>query len=143
MVHTPRVGRPGGLDFVPAVLWAGLVLALSTRPGVFFESVTPMPGDGTAKLALEILVHVVQFAVFFVLVRWPLTRRHVPAVAAAGLALAAVAGLSLTNESVQAFTVTRMFDVFDIAVDVSAGTTMALATIAPRITRTSAWTADR
>ena len=120
---------------MPAGLWAGLVLALSTRPGAFFDSVAPARTEGSVRLAMEILVHVVQFAVFFVLVRWALTRRSLSAVAASCLALAAVIGLSLTNESVQAFTVTRMFDVFDIAVDVSAGTTMALATTAAQFPR--------
>jgi hypothetical protein len=130
------------LTFVPAGVWAALILALSTRSGAFFDPVAPARSDGSVRLALEILVHVVQFAVFFLLLRGALAR-HLSAIVASGLALVAVIGLSLLNESVQAFTVTRMFDAFDIAVDVTAGTAMALATIAPQFARQSAWTAHR
>jgi hypothetical protein len=132
-----------GLAFVPAGVWAVLILALSTRPGAFFDPVAPARSDGSVRLALEILVHMMQFAVFFLLLRWALVRRSQPSIVASGLALIAVVGLSLLNESVQALTVTRMFDAFDIAVDVTAGTAMALATIAPQFARHSAWMADR
>jgi hypothetical protein len=128
---------------VPAGVWAALILALSTRPGAFFDPVAPARTDGSMRLAVEILVHMVQFSVFFLLLRWALTRRRQPAIVASCLALIAVIGLSLLNESVQTFTVTRMFDAFDIAVDVTAGTAMALATVAPQLARQSAWMADR
>jgi len=131
------------MAFVPAGVWAALILALSTRSGAFFDPVAPARNDGSVRLALEILVHVVQFSVFFLLLRWALARRGGSAIAASCMALAAVIGLSLLNETVQAFTVTRMFDGFDIAVDVTAGTAMALATIAPQFARQSAWTADQ
>jgi hypothetical protein len=143
MGRRARVERPSWLDFVPAGLWAALILALSTRSGAFFDPVAPARDEGELRLALEILVHVVQFSVFFLLLRWALGRRALSAWAAASASLMAVVVLSVLNESVQAFTVTRMFDVFDIAVDVTAGAAMALATTAAHLARPSAWTADR
>jgi hypothetical protein len=134
MAGARRVGRREWLDFVPASLWAALILALSTRPGEFFEPLSPA-GSGLEKLVIEIVVHATQFSVFFLLVRWALGRQRVPAFAAAPLALTAVVGLSLLNESVQAFTVSRMFDAFDMAVDVTAGAAMAVATTAGHLRR--------
>jgi hypothetical protein len=141
----PRRGRrQAWLDFVPAGVWAALILALSTRPGEFFDPVAPVHPGGSFRLLMEMLVHFTQFAVFFALTRWALGRRTVPPFVTVLGPLAAVVGLSLLNESVQAVTtITRMFDVWDIAVDVTAGTTMALATAAAQLTRPSAWTPGR
>ena len=131
------------MAFVPAGLWAALILALSTRSGAFFDPVAPAQDAGDVRLAAEVLVHFVQFAVFFVLVRKALRWQGASAFGAACAALAAVVTLSLLNESVQACTVTRMFDAFDIAVDVTAGTGMAVATTAAHAARRPAWTVDR
>jgi hypothetical protein len=143
MTRARRGERPAWLEFVPAGVWAALILALSTRSEVFFDPVAPARTSGDLRLAAEITVHFVQVAVFFVLIRWALGRRGRSPLAAMGLSLGGVVLLSLLNESVQAFTVTRMFDVFDIAVDVTAGTAMALAGTAAHVVRPSAWTADQ
>jgi hypothetical protein len=143
MVTTAAVQRSGWVAYLPAALWAALILVLSTRSGAFFDPVAPVREDGNIRLAAEILVHLVQFAVFFVLVRGALRRQGLSAFVAGGTGLAAVVTLSLLNESVQACTVTRMFDVFDIAVDVTAGTGMAVATTAAQVARRPAWIAGR
>jgi VanZ family protein len=70
---------------------------------------------------LELLVHVVQFSVFFLLVLRAL-RAELPSRARVlGYAFAAVLLMSLLNESVQTLTPTRMFDVADMAMDALGG----------------------
>jgi hypothetical protein len=143
MADALRIGRPTWLDFVPAGLWAGVILALSTRSEAFFEPVARVPHGAGLRIAMEILVHIVQFSVFFFLAQWALSRRSLSAWSAQALALSGVIALSLLNESVQAYTPTRMFDVFDITVDITAGMGMALGTRVAHLARRSEWTPGR
>lgn len=83
----------------------------STRPETFFF---PGTHDGYYRFLhyyLEIAIHLVEFCIFVVLRVWPLHTWERPRVTLLGVAFGAVLVLSLVNESIQAFTPTRMFDV--------------------------------
>jgi VanZ family protein len=106
--------------WLPAVLWGLLILALSTLPELYLG----VPKTGTARRLhyyLELVVHVFQFCVFFLLVLRALRSPGRSQVAALGLAFGAVLFLSLTNESVQTLVPTRMFDPSDMAMDAVGG----------------------
>jgi VanZ family protein len=106
---------------VPAILWGVLILGLSTRPDSFFFPVAPGRGPGGFRLYLEIAVHLAQFCVFALLLLRPLRAHGWGGFTARAAALAGAVGLSLLNESLQALTPTRMFDVTDVVVDATGG----------------------
>jgi VanZ family protein len=121
-------GEPAGergsraIQWLPPFLWGALVLSLSLLPDAFFYFGVPRSRDARrVHYYFEVVVHVVQCAVFFLLMTRPLrsTLRSRPH-AMIG-AFTAVLLLSLLNESVQALTPTRMFDVQDIAFDALGG----------------------
>lgn len=70
---------------------------------------------------MEVMVHIVQFCVFFLLMVPALRSGHRSRAMALGGAFAAVLLLSLTNESVQTLTPTRTFDPADMAMDTLGG----------------------
>lgn len=112
--------------WLPSATWAVLILLFSAQPETFF-----FPGSHGRHYRflhyyLEIAVHLVEFCFFFVLVVWPLRSWGRPRVALLGVAFGAVLVLSLINESIQAFTPTRMFDVWDMIVDALGGAIGAL-----------------
>lgn len=113
----PRSAR----QWVPAILWGVLILGLSTRPESFFFPIAPRRGQGGLRLYVEIAVHLVQFCLFALLLLRPLRANGWGESTVRGAALAGVLGLSLLNESLQAFTPTRMFDMADVVVDATGG----------------------
>jgi hypothetical protein len=108
-------------QWVPAILWGVLILGLSTRPDSFFFPAAPGRGHGGLRLYLEIAVHLVQFGVFALLLLRPLRANGWGESTVRAAALAGAVGLSLLNESLQALTPTRMFDVTDVVVDATGG----------------------
>jgi VanZ family protein len=108
-------------QWVPAVLWGVLILGLSTRPDSFFFPVGPRRGQGGFHLYAEIAVHLVEFCLFALLLIRALRPNGWGASTVRAAALAGVLGLSLLNESLQAVTPTRMFDVADVVVDAAGG----------------------
>lgn len=122
--------RSSWRPWLPPALWALLVLALSTRPEAFF-AVGPTTRQARAvHLYLEILIHLVEFSVFFLLMLPPLRERAWSQGAASIMAFAAVLALSFANESLQALTPSRTFDPWDIVVDVAGGVLGATAAVA-------------
>lgn len=105
----------------PSVMWGVLILLLSTRPETFFFGAAQGGQYRVIHYYVEIAVHLVEFCVFFLLVVWSLRTQERPSVAVIGRAFGAVLVLSLLNESIQAFTPTRMFDVRDMTVDALGG----------------------
>jgi VanZ family protein len=99
-----------------------LVLSLSLLPDAFFYFGVPRTRDARrVHYYFEVVVHVVQCSVFFLLMTRPLrstTRSRAHALIGA---FASVLLLSLMNESVQAFAPTRMFDFQDMAFDAMGG----------------------
>jgi VanZ family protein len=106
---------------VPPVLWATLILSLSTLPEVYFG--TPQSREGRRiHYYLEVLVHICQFCVFFLLVIRALRRSAPPRQTKfLGYAYISALLLSLLNESIQTLTPTRMFDYADMAMDAVGG----------------------
>jgi VanZ family protein len=104
-------------SWLPPVLWAALILSLSTLPEVYFG---PPPSSEGRRIHyyLEVLVHIAQFCVFFLLViralRRSASRREARLL---GYAFVSALVLSLLNESIQTLTPTRMFDYADMAMD--------------------------
>jgi VanZ family protein len=97
-----------------------LILSLSTLPEAFFGK--PKAGAGRRlHHYLELVVHVVQFCVFFLLMNRALRSADRSRVAVRSGALLAVLLLSLVNESIQTLTPTRTFDLTDMAVDAVGG----------------------
>ena len=88
---------------------------------LFYFGVPQTPEARQAHYYLEVVVHIVQFCVFFMLMNRPLRSARRSRRGALVGAFAFVLLLSLTNESLQAFTPTRMFDVQDMAMDVLGG----------------------
>jgi VanZ family protein len=123
-----ELGKPSGergaraIQWLPPFLWGALVLSLSLLPDAFFYFGVPRSRDARrVHYYFEVVVHVVQCSVFFLLMTRPLhstlrSRAH----ALIG-AFTSVLLLSVLNESVQAFTPTRMFDVQDMAFDALGG----------------------
>ncbi len=105
----------------PSALWGALILLLSTRSETFFFAAAQSAHYRVIHYYLEIIVHLVEFCVFFLLVAWALHSAETPWAAVIGRAFGAVLVLSLLNESIQAYTPTRMFDVGDMTVDVLGG----------------------
>lgn len=115
------------IRWLPAALWGVLILSLSTQPETFFPFAASEGGQyRVIHYYLEIAVHLVEFCVFFLLVACPLRSQERPWVAVIWRAFGAVLILSLLNESIQTFTPTRMFDVWDMTVDALGGTVGAL-----------------
>lgn len=112
---------PQWVRWLPSVLWAAFILLLSTRPETFFFSPPQVRRYPMIHDYMEIAVHLVEFCVFFLLVAWPLRAQRRPWVAIISRGVGAVLVLSLLNESIQASTPTRMFDVWDMAVDALGG----------------------
>ena len=113
--------RPtSALRWLPPLAWALLILSLSMLPEMYFG--TPSTRQGRrVHFYLEVLVHITQFCVFFVLMARalrPTLRSRAWTLAGA---FAAVLVLSLTNESLQTLTPTRTFDVADMTMDVLGG----------------------
>jgi VanZ family protein len=110
------------IQWLPPVLWGTLVLLLSLLPDAFFYFGVPRTRDvRRVHYYFEVVVHVVQCSVFFLLMTRPLrstTRSRAHALIGA---FTSVLLLSLMNESVQAFTPTRMFDFQDMAFDALGG----------------------
>jgi VanZ family protein len=71
----------------------------------------------------EVAVHIFQYCIFFMLMNRALRSAHRSRAGALVGAFAFVLLLSLTNESLQAFTPTRMFDLEDMAMDTLGGLT--------------------
>jgi VanZ like family len=117
----PRTRAESARRWAPAILWGVLILGLSTRPDSFFLPVAPGRGAGGLRVYLEIAVHLAQFCVFAVLLLRPLRANGWGEFTARAAALAGVVGLSLLNESLQALTPTRMFDVADVVMDATGG----------------------
>ncbi|MGB4782761.1 VanZ family protein [Candidatus Methylomirabilis sp.] len=107
--------------WLPSALWGALILLLSTRPETFFFAAAQSTHYRVIHYYLEITVHLVEFCVFFLLVAWSLRFQVRPWGAVIGRAFGAVLILSLLNESIQAYTPTRMFDVGDMTVDALGG----------------------
>jgi VanZ family protein len=108
--------------WLPPVLWASLILSVSLLPDSFFYFGVPRTREARrVHYYFEAAVHIFQFCVFFMLVNRPLRSAHRSRAGALVGALAAVLLLSLTNESVQALTPTRMFDLGDMAMDALGG----------------------
>src|SRR5262245_55143276 len=100
--------------WLPPVCWAALILSLSTLPEAVFG--TPQTSQGyRIHYYLEVVVHVGQFGIFFLLMLRALQSEHRSSAAIRAIALCAVVLLSLTNESLQTLTPTRMFDLADMA----------------------------
>lgn len=123
-LRKPSGGRgPGAIQWLPPFLWGALVLSLSLLPDAFFYFGVPRTRDARrVHYYFEVVVHVVQCSVFFLLMTRPLrstTRSRAHALIGA---FTSVLLLSLMNESVQAFTPTRMFDFQDMAFDALGGT---------------------
>lgn len=112
---------PPWVRWLPSVLWGALILALSTKPESFFFAAVQSGQDRMIHYYLEIAVHLVEFCIFFLLVAWALHSAETPWVAVISRAFGAVLVLSMLNESIQAFTPTRMFDVGDMIVDALGG----------------------
>lgn len=112
---------PLWIRWLPPAIWGALILALSTRPDTFFFSESRGKQYRLIHYYLEIAVHLVEFGVFSLLVVRPLRSWALPKVAVLGSAFGATLVLSLLNESIQAFTPTRMFDVWDMTVDALGG----------------------
>jgi VanZ family protein len=130
-MSVPRAGHGASWRrWLPPALWALLVLALSTRPEAFFGAAPTTREAKVVHFYLEVLVHLVQFSVFFVLMLRPLRERAWPRAAVLATAFAAVLALSFANESLQALTPTRTFDLWDMAVDAVGGVLGAAATLA-------------
>jgi len=98
------------------------VLALSSRPQTFFP---PFRGSNAASARLhygaEVAVHLVEFGVFFVLATRALRFHGMRGAARLAVGFGMVVALSFANESIQAFTPTRMFDLEDVLVDAVGG----------------------
>ena len=108
--------------WLPPVLWASLILSLSLLPDSFFYFGAPRTREARrAHYYLEIAVHIFQFGVFFLLMNRPLRSGRRSRAGALVGAFVFVLLLSLTNETLQAFTPTRMFDVEDMAMDALGG----------------------
>ena len=107
--------------WAPPICWGALVVLLSLLPDVFFFGTPKNDEARHLHYYIEVMVHVFQSCVFFLLILRPLrsTQRSRAAVVAA--AFAALLLLSLVNESVQAFTPTRMFDFVDMTMDALGG----------------------
>ena len=119
--------------WLPAVVWALLILGLSTRQDAFFPLGPPgAREDRMFHFYLEIAVHLVQFFVFFLLVARALCSGPWRRGAALAAALGAVLALSVLNELIQAFTPTRMFDAWDMTIDTAGGLLGALWTLGRR-----------
>lgn len=107
--------------WLPPVCWATLVLTLSLLPEVFFFGATATPEARRLHYYLEVLVHIFQSCVFFLLMIRALRSAGRSRITVLTGAFVAVLLLSLVNESVQAFTPTRMFDVIDMTMDALGG----------------------
>jgi VanZ family protein len=119
-MHRDERSTRGIGNWLAPVLWGVLILSLSTLPEMYFGA-PRTPQGRRLHYYLELLVHVVQFSVFFLLVLRAL-RAELPSRARVlGYAFAAVLLMSLLNESVQTLTPTRMFDVADMAMDALGG----------------------
>lgn len=112
---------PPWVRWLPSALWGALILALSTKPESFFFAAIQSGQHRIIHYYLEIAVHLVEFCVFFLLIAWALHSAETPWVAVISRAFGAVLVLSMLNESIQAFTPTRMFDVEDMIVDALGG----------------------
>ena len=108
--------------WLPPVLWASLILSMSLLPDSFFYFGVPRTHEARrAHYYLEVAVHIFQFGVFFMLMTRPLRSGRRSRAGALVGAFVFVLLLSLTNESLQAFTPTRMFDFEDMAMDALGG----------------------
>lgn len=103
--------------WLPPLIWAAQILALSSRPATFFFARPQGTQYQVVHHGLEIAIHLVQFGVLFLLVVRPLRSWALPKAAVLGSAFGAALVVSLLNESIQALTPTRMFDVWDMTVD--------------------------
>jgi VanZ family protein len=120
MRHVGEMWTEATVRWLPPVGWAVLILSLSTLPEVFFG--TPRTSEGRRlHFYLEVMVHIVQFCVFFLLMIPALRSARRTRASVLGGALAAVLLLSLVNECLQTLTPTRTFDLADMAMDTLGG----------------------
>lgn len=115
-----RAWRQALTRWLPPALWALLILSLSTLPEMFFGK--PQTGEGRRlHYYLEMVVHISQFCVFFLLMIRALRGAGRSRATVVVAAFVAVLVLSLTNESVQTLTPTRTFDLTDMVMDAVGG----------------------
>lgn len=120
MQRDGRAWKQALTRWLPPALWALLILSLSTLPEMFFGK--PQTGEGRRlHYYLEVVVHIFQFCVFFLLMIRALRAPGRSRATVVAAAFVAVLGLSLTNEWIQTLTPTRTFDLTDMVMDAVGG----------------------
>jgi len=116
------------------VVWASLILSLSLLPDSYFYFGAPQTREARrVHYYFEVATHLCQFCVFFLLMNRSARTQTRSRPVAIILSFLAVLGLSLMNESLQAFTPTRTFDLLDMAMDALGGLVGASAVVVANI----------